>query len=372
MAHDGSPKSITSNPAVQLDEDAPPAEDDERWSKILLRGMIRSFNMHHLNVALINRIEFRDSKVFTMIVESFTPPRKLKLTMNSSFGEEIANAKELSEDSRKTSPEIETAFGTRDLEEVSEAFSEVDLNESYCLVAYAVSKILKQQECYVFLASAFVLHSVIIKHIPLSQRRLPLITFDADFEEQIDSFLAAVSDVCRNAVDNGDWNELMASEEFDCDSIDLIDGRLFRAALQAIRDDSLRVVVRRAAQPDWALLSGLVKVLGKETLSLAGSSEPASSTTVKETDLQLKAEELTVLPFTNTVFDKHLECIHVKTEDSLAARFGAMKIYRETTHWHNHRKPLNPKYAPAPKVTKWKYASQLLRLRCIVWFLAAN
>jgi len=186
---------------------------------------------------------------------------------------------------------------------------------------------------------------------------------------QIDSFLAAVSEVCRNAVDNGGWNELMASEEFDCDSIDLIDGRLFRAALQAMCDDSLHVVVPRAAQPDWALLSGLVKELGKETLSLAGSGEPASSkSTAKETDFHLKAEELTVLPFSNTVFDKHLECIHVKTEDSLAARFGAMKIYREITHWHNHRKPLNPKYAPAPKVTKWKYASHFLRPRCFACF----
>jgi hypothetical protein len=126
--------------------------------------------------------------------------------------------------------------------------------------------------------------------------------------------------------------------------------------MQAMCDNSLHSVVPRAAQPDWALLSGLVAELGDETLSLAGSIEPAfSKSTADKADFEGEVEELTVLPFTNSVFDKHLECIHVKTDASLAVRFGAMKIYRETTHWHNHRKPLNPKYAPAAKVSKWRY-----------------
>jgi ATP-dependent RNA helicase DDX60 len=362
MAHDGSPKSITSTPAGDpLDTDTPPADDDEKWTKTLLRGIIRRFNVRRLNVALINRIEFRDSKVFTMIVESFIPRRQTKFPMSVKFAGAMKEAKELLEESRKTSAsDIKATFGDQDLEEVSETFSEEELNESYCLVVYAVSKILKQQECDVFLASAFVLHSVIIKHIPLAQRRLPLVTFDPDFEEQIDSFLAAVSEVCRNAVDDERWNELMANEEFDCDSIDLIDGRLFRAIMQAMCDDSLHGVVPRAAQSDWALLSGLVTELGEETLSLAGSIEPAfSKSTATETDFERKEEDLAVLPFTNSVFDKHLECIHVKTDESLSVRFGAMKIYRETTHWHNHRKPLNPKYAPAAKVSKWRYVIYL-------------
>jgi hypothetical protein len=361
MAHDGSQKSITSAPAVDLlDPDTQPLDNDEKWTKILLRGMIRTFNAHRLNIALINRIEFRDSKVFTMIVESITPRKNSKLDMTTNFVKEIAKTRKLLEDSRQTpTSAMKTAFSNQDLEEVSEVFSELDLNESYCLSGYAISKILKQQECDVFLASAFILHGVVMKHIPLAQRRLPFVTFDADFEEQIDLFLAAISEVARHAVDNESWNELMASEEFDCDSIDFVDGRLFRAVVQAMCNNSLHGVVPRAAQPDWALLSGLVAQLAGEELSLAGSIEPAfSKSTAKEIGFEDTAEELTVLPFTNSVFDKHLECIHVKTDASLPARFGAMKIYRETTHWHNHRKPLNPKVAPAQKVSKWRYVYQ--------------
>jgi ATP-dependent RNA helicase DDX60 len=367
MAHDGSPKSITSAPLVHLpDADTPPADDDEKWTKILLRGMIRSFNVHELNVALINRIEFRDSKIFTMIVESFIPRSASKLSMGAKFAAGIGEAKKLLEESRETS-DMKASFEDQDLEKVSEAFSEEDLSESYCLVTYAVSKILKQRKCDVFMASAFVLHSVIIKHIPLSQRRLPLITFDQDFEEQIESFMEAFSEVCRNTVEDKRWNELMSNEEFDCDSIDLVDGRLFRATMQSMCDNSFHGVVPRAAQPDWALLSGLVAELGHETLSLAGSIVPAlSKSTSNKADFEDKIEALTVLPFTNSVFDKHLECINVKTEASLAVRFGAMKIYRETTHWHNHRKPLNPKYAPAPKVSKWRYENILQQTWCYI------
>jgi hypothetical protein len=210
------------------------------------------------------------------------------------------------------------------------------------------------------LASAFILHSVIIKHIPLTQRRLPLITFNDEFEEHIDMFLATVSEVCRYAVENEKWNELMASEEFDCDPIDLIDGRLFRAVIQAMCENSLRGIVPRAAQPDWALLSGLVVQLADEELSLSGSIEPAiSKLTTKNADFEDKVEELALLPFTNSVFNKHLECIHVKTDPTLSVRFGAMKIYRETSHWHNHRKPLNPKLPPAQKLSKWRYVNRI-------------
>lgn len=361
MTHDGSQRSITSVPVTKtLDTDENPVNDDDHWTKILLRGMIWAFNTHKLNVALINRIEFRDSKVFTMIVESFTPPSKLKLTMATKFVLEIADTKKILEESRQPTPSsIESTFGDKDLEEVSEAFSEEDLTEKDCLAVYGVSKILKQQECDVFLASAFILHIVIIKHIPLSKRRLPLITFDADFEEQIDSFLASTSEVFRSAVDSEKWNELMASEEFDCDSIDLVDGRLFRAVMQAMCENSLHGVVPRTAQPDWALLAGLVVQLSNKELSLAGSVEPAfSKSTAEKGDFENRVEDLVVLPFTNTVFDKHLECIHVKTDSSLEVRFGAMKIYRETSHWHNHKKPLNPKHLPAQKVSKWRYVNR--------------
>jgi hypothetical protein len=59
-----------------------------------------------------------------------------------------------------------------------------------------------------------------------------------------------------------------------------------------------------------------------------------------------ESAELAVMPFSNSVFDKHLECIHVTADESLPARLGVMKLYRETHHWYAAYL-IHPKYCVA-------------------------
>ena len=350
MGHDGASAALKSTTDI--------TEDDEQYAKILLRGMIWYFNTHKLNVALVNRIEFRDSKVFTMIVESFKPLSELKLAMTARFVHEIKNTRKMLEDSQRASqPNVATELKDPHVKEVMEAFPEENvIPESYYLAAYGVSWILKHEDFDVFLPSAFILHSVLLKQLPLSQRRLPLVTFDDKFEEQIETFLTKISDISRRWMDDSEWQEFAQVEQIESNIIDLIDGRLFRVVIQAMCDNSFNGQLPKAARQDWEILQRVVAKLTGDNLSLAGSIDPQSpETTATESDFESVSEDLAVLPFSNSVFDKHLACIHVETDASLPARLGAMKIYRETTHWHNHRKPLNPKLAPAQKVSKWRY-----------------
>ena len=329
---------------------------NEKVAKASLRTIIWWFNTHKLNVALINRIDFRDSKVFTMIVESFTASSKLKLAMAADLVNRAQAAKKLLKGSSVTEAlDAKSTLEPSVVAKLGDAFSDEDLSESYFLAVYGVSKILRQGDSDIFMASAFILHSIILKHIPLSQRRLPLVTFDEDFEEEVDEYITRISNIFKFAVESAKWNELMDEEEVETDAIDLIDGRLFRAVIQAMCDKSFDGALPKTLQPDWETVSALVKELSGQELSLEGSTDPESSeTTATEADFQPTSEDLAVLSFSNPVFDKHLECIHVKADASLPARLGALKIYRETSHWHNHRKPLNPKYAPAAKVSKWR------------------
>ncbi len=327
-----------------------------RSVKTLLRGIIWWFNVHKLNVALINRIEFQDSKVFTIIVESFTPNSVAKLEMTAKFSEEIGKARTVAEEKRQEDePNALTSLEPGDHDALEEAFSDEDMSEHFLLAAYSVSKILKAQKFDVFMASAMTMHIVLLKHVPLSQRRLPLVTFDKDFEEQIDDFIREVSNVFRHAIDSPTWKKLMSEEGVETDTVDAIDGRLFRIIMQSMCDGSIKTMVPPAARPDWVDLSALVTELAGEGLSLEGSAKPTSSkSSAKKGDFEYESGDLTVLPFTNAVFDKHLECIHVETDASLPARPGGLKMYRETTHWHNYKKPLNPKLAPVQKVSKWR------------------
>ncbi|KAK0102274.1 hypothetical protein ONS95_005896 [Cadophora gregata] len=348
MAHDGSRREskaeVTGN------------NRNEKVAKGSLRTIIWWFNTHKLNVALINRIEFRDSKVFTMIVESFTASSKLKLAMAADLVKGAQAAKTLLKGSSVTEAlDAKSTLEPSVVAKLSDAFSDEDLSESYFLAIYGVSKILRQGDSDIFMASAFILHSIVLKHIPLSQRRLPLVTFDEEFEEEVDEYITRISNIFRFAVESPKLNELMDEEEVETDAIDLIDGRLLRAVIQAMCDKSFDRALPKPLQADWKAVSALVKELAGADLSLEGSEDPESSeTTATPDDFQSTSEDLAVLSFSNPVFDKHLECIHVKADASLPARLGALKIYHETSHWHNHRKPLNPKYAPAAKVSKWR------------------
>lgn len=359
MTHDGTGRTAKSVSEVTGDGEAASSTPPLRHSRIvksILRGMIWWFSSHNLNIALINRIEFQDSKVFTMIVESSGATGKLGLE-KSKFLNDVKGKRTFLEQSQDTQALENNAMIDQDeLDKLAEVFAEEDLREADFLVAYGVSKLLKAHDCDVFMASALVLQTILAGYIPLSERRFPLVTFDRDFEEQINDFMDQVSNIFRLAINDLRWKALMDAEEVDTCTVDIIDGRLFRVVMQMMCDQSIKDAVPPSARPDWALISDIVKTLsGGERLSLDGSIEPTSSrTSAKIGDFEPKSETLALLPFTNAVFDKHLECIHVKTDSSVPARLGAMKLYRETTHWHNYKKPLNPKSAPVEKVSKWR------------------
>ena len=343
MSHDGANKKTETT-----------ATGSDKCAKILLRGMIWHFNIHRLNVALINQIEFRDSKVFTMIVESFNPRAKQKFVMTSKFTLEIEenHKKLLSEihqrDGREDQPPVEEV----DLKKHIDIFKDKDFGESSILSAYTVSLMLKKGDCDVFLASAFVLHGVVARFVPLSQRRLPLISFDENFEGIIDEFLSNFSDISRQVLETPTWREAI-EHEADCDMMDLLDGRLFRAVIQAMCENSV-TTLPGIANEDWRNLVRIVKQTSGQDLSLDGSIElEFTKSTATKNDYDLTPGELSVLPFSSPVFDQHLKCIHVETNDSAEYKMKAMKLYRETTHWHN-RKPLIVKAPTTQIVSKWR------------------
>ncbi|KAH8687441.1 hypothetical protein BGZ60DRAFT_393597 [Tricladium varicosporioides] len=341
MAHDGTSRSFkTSSENTK----------DLEYSKILLRGMIWFWNTQHLNVALINQVEFRDSKVFTMIVESFTASSRAKLFMTTTFKSQLEETWALLKDYRKADePDFEV-----DVDEL-EGSPRAERNcESYYLSAYAVSALLEDDDSDTFLASAFILHKILLVHTSISQRRLPLVIFDEAFETDIEVFLAKISNIFRCTMNDPEWAKFVKDKGADDDTIDLIDGRLFRATIQTMCDQDLEKALPAATRKDWAYLRGMVKHLSEEEISLKGSAEPKSSSTTNDHDSEQVSEDQTVLPFSQPIFNKHLECIHVAANTSVPARPGAMKLFRETSHWHNYKKPLNPKHAPAPKVSKWR------------------
>ncbi|KAF7874002.1 hypothetical protein EAF04_002674 [Stromatinia cepivora] len=323
-------------------------------ARVILRGMIWSFNCHKLNVALINRIEFRDSKVFTMIVESMIVSSQRKLLMNSTYAEYISQARvKFAKDLQSGSPDRIPAIDNETIKKLSAALAKEQLSERSCVSALSASHILRENTSDVFFASALILHSVLLNQIPLSKRRFPSIDFDEDFEEEITSFLSLYSEAAEVILDNPIWSKFVESNDLTRDTHDLVDGRLLRVVIQAMCDESSDPFPQ-SIHEEWLVLCNLTKELSNQELSLEARTDLDSVEIVATEDTNSSSEDLTVLPFTNAVFNKHLQCIHVKTDTSLSTQFGTMKLYRETSHWHNHKKPLVTKALPAQKVSKWR------------------
>jgi hypothetical protein len=344
MAHDGANKrSGSAN------------KESDKNIKILFRGLIWVFNTRRLSVALLNQIEFRDSKVFTMILESLAIQSIPRPAGKSKFTAEIKkNRKLLEEIQEHHGRDLDSLMDDVDVEKLVEMFSDEGLSEGYSLAAYAVSVMLQHGDCDAFLASAFMMHCVVLKNVPISQRRLPLIKFDLEFEETIDEFFTNFSDISRNVMEHSKWVETMEKQATECDNMDLVDGRLFRAVLQAVDNNTFNGITEEAAN-DWSSLCEIVKKISGEDLSTSGTLEIQDSEVAPATvDESSSSENISVLPFSSPVFDKHLSCIHVTTDSSIPSRIGALKLYRETTHWHDHRKPLVQKAAPTEKVSKWR------------------
>ncbi|KAB8290208.1 hypothetical protein EYC80_011077 [Monilinia laxa] len=340
MSHDGA--ATTKNPR------------SSKEAKNILRGMIWSFNSIGFNVALINRIEFRDSKVFTMIVESMTVSSRRKLLMNSTYAEDIKQARLIfAEGLQSDSSERTTSIEDEVIRKLSTASTKEQLTERSYFTALSASYILKQNASHTFFTSALILHSVMLNQITLSKRRFPSIEFDEGFETEVTSFLSLFADTAQAILDNPTWDEFIETNNLSRDSHDLVDGRLFRVIIQTMCDKSLEPFPE-PIQGQWVVLCNMTKDLSNQDLSLEGSPDLKSAEITECEDSDSGSEELTVLPFTNAVFNKHLQCIHIKTDTSLSTQLGTMKLYRETSHWHNHKKPLVTKALPAQKVSKWR------------------
>lgn len=347
MSHDGA-KSYTNKVVTESNK-------ADEYAKTLFRGMIWYFNTHNLNVALINRVEFRDSKVYTMIVESATPSSNSRTVEAARFVGEISAVWEQMEEVLENGDEEEEFSISEDgLSKAAKVISEADLTERAYVAAFAAAEKLKKDSGYVFFSSALVLHSLTLQHVPLSQRRLPLVSFDKNFESEVDEFLSSVARISTEIMEDPSWMTFVKTQEIESDEIDLIDGRLFRVLLKAMYEKTLEDTIPKALRDDWEVLSALVKNLSGQNLSLAAASSIKEVAAAKVDEVESGTESFAVLPFSNEVFDKHLECIHVTTDNSITAQLGSMKAYRETTHWHNYRKPLVVKAKVPEKVSKWR------------------
>jgi hypothetical protein len=185
----------------------------------------------------------------------------------------------------------------------------------------------------------------LISGLSLQERLVSAAGLDEKVKESLEAFCEEASTILASE----DWAENMEAWECGCDVADLVDGRLLSACLQ---DASIGAneTYRTLAQACEALGAGfsigeIVDSNGNAGKELSVFCHGSSADSIPAAAPQSQSNEsYAVLPFSNEIFDPHLAPVQLEidrvgdVEDATAGN-----IFREITHWHNHKRPVDPK-----------------------------
>ena len=318
-------------------------------AQTLLRCIIYNFHNLGLNVALTNLVEFRDSKVFTMVSEYSNTSRLTEDVVQDTYRTSRLDLSGLVGNDEKV------VVDKAQLKTVSGHLAQSVLPMEYAVTIQTLCEYFTLEGPNHFLASAYLLHTIMIRHLSLAQRSMAAVNFKEDWETEVDDFLTEMASLITEVL------------EFDHDgasgTADLIDGRLFRAIVRICSHGEIVSNLPDNVKSDWEAARSLVEKICQESISLQYQGKKMGAKISKPKSQTIEDTEASVLPFANPVLDKHLNQIRIITKQPSSSRSPrSAKLYRETTHWHNYKNPLETKSAPVKSYSKWKNPLRLNQL----------
>ncbi|KAH0402048.1 P-loop containing nucleoside triphosphate hydrolase protein, partial [Aureobasidium melanogenum] len=313
MCHDGA-RSYTTQ-----DRDVP----DPRTQ---LRSIIVHFILSGYNVALINGSEFVDTKIMAMVLETKNLSHRLDPTLD-------ASPKQLNG--------VSEPISTAELKDIETSTS--DLTERERLTILTLSRLIKtsssspsvQQFTHDVLAHTALLHA-----LPLSARSLQHTSAVSGYKEHLSSFCDQAAEMLRSS----SWAQYHQEiEDNDCDVADVFDGRLFNIISEGLDISSMPETVQSKLQR----LSECMKTICNDTTSAESDGRKLEISSL-DAPSTAPTGNMSVLPFSNPVFDQHLASIRLGIDDRASEEISrpSARIFQEVSHWHNAKRPIQSKNTP--------------------------
>ncbi|KAK3362356.1 P-loop containing nucleoside triphosphate hydrolase protein [Lasiosphaeria hispida] len=195
-------------------------------------------------------------------------------------------------------------------------------------------------------ATTVLAHLVILRHCGLSQRSFPtqksgaIATPNTPF---FTKFFEAARDGLFAWSDGG-------FAHLEWDAFDLFDGRLYINTTAGLSGILLPQQLSREVANLVELLSTLsgIDISGAfSTISRGTIDRVASRIKAPGRDQPLESEP-SVLPFNHPVMDQYLAAVRLNPNGVAPESLLSGKIFQELTHWHNARRPVDPKYIAKP------------------------
>ncbi|KAB5513290.1 hypothetical protein GE09DRAFT_1163024 [Coniochaeta sp. 2T2.1] len=204
------------------------------------------------------------------------------------------------------------------------AFRDLGLCARETVTLYALSKVDSKKRSAIHLV-----HLVALRHLKLSQRSFPSTSQKLGLPH--DAYMARFAFAASCALQAGDLGTW--------DAYDLFDGRVYLQVSLGYN----KLAISEDMRAEIERLADILKSFGVDVSGHLPNPSGASTATKSRGG----GEVSLVLPFSHPVMDPYLEPVKVKTAP-LSALPKAPKIFQELTHWHNAKKPLDPKYIPKP------------------------
>ncbi|KIJ46122.1 hypothetical protein M422DRAFT_165687 [Sphaerobolus stellatus SS14] len=303
-------------------------------STLIQRKFVYDLLTNGIAVASLNKLEFRNAKIFAFIYEQHKigDPR-------AALDGRIWDA------TRDATKMLTAAFPTWD---IPIKFSGVQTREDW--IRQSLREYLSRTsfpEIDYILAFVFFAHTLLLRNLPLELRAQPCPILPQKLLNHLqEHFLPAVFTALAHFVPT--------NTEYP--KVDL-DGRLFLLILRAISGKTVRYSLETIA-------CDIIGDSGSQDLmdfwrSLSGNTEPlAGWTLLKEwiNEIGIDAPiaidyQVSVLPFSHSVLDDFLAKISPPEMVGSAEAVGSLilnssvgTIFRDTTHWHNSNRPILPKH----------------------------
>ncbi|KAK6823653.1 DEAD/DEAH box helicase [Apiospora arundinis] len=288
-------------------------------------------------VAFLDNTEISSSKVFTSVVN---PHRDLKPLKD----EQALKRQEISVESdsvtelRKISTERELT--TREIISISS-------------LGNILSSLPEVTDVIMEHTAVLLIQLTILRYRDISKRALPEPKLDPGTQHH-DMMMNFYRNACIT-LENWDTSQWLSAE---WDAFDFFDGRVFAHALQRFPTLDLssqiyqeiqllsRVLYSLSGVDVSSYIHGQQQAHRQVSVSAAlqsslcsgrpiAPSAPGVANSVDQPDH--------VLPFSHPVLDQHLSNVVLVTKDRVEQ---SARVFSDLTHWHNHTKPIDPKYVP--------------------------
>ena len=350
MAHDGADPSQLPKPGESrnaLNGDTSIHENTQSQSshdqRTALRSSILDFLSRGYSVALINGTDWVDTKVMSQVIERSSSVAaegqhiQASAIQNNPMEPLQANGKSVSKDTIEQSQE--------NVQVLAQKRPHTNGFDSRPVVLRSLAFLLKKDPSKRRHVYAFLMHCILIDHLPLYERRFQRVPDQSSDTVEASNFLDEFAVVARYQLSREIQSQ---SPDHDSDSVpvlyDLVDGRLFMAALTN-SNETHNLILNKFSRSAQKLMEDFEEFCGWRDLSkdFPFRNKPPTAFPATKKTKSIHPPTNPILPFSNPVFDKHLASIHIKVGSEQVPYPKTARIFQEVSHWHNFKRLLDPK-----------------------------